>query len=64
MIYLKIRSKKFGGFQSLLDVRIPSPIIYNKHAYLIGAGMRACFDLATGRLIRKVPQIMISLHLY
>lgn len=32
-----------------------SPIIYNKHAYLIGAGMRACFDLATGRLIRKVP---------
>lgn len=32
-----------------------SPIIKGSNAYLIGAGMRACFDLSTGRLIRKEP---------
>ena len=32
-----------------------SPIIKGSNAYLIGAGMRACFDLSTGRLVRKEP---------
>ena len=32
-----------------------SPIIFNDHAYLIGSGMRACFDVKTGKLIRKEP---------
>ena len=30
-----------------------SPLIHNGHAYLIGAGMRACLDLETGKLIKK-----------
>ena len=30
-----------------------SPLIHNGHAYLIGAGMRACLELESGKLIRK-----------
>jgi outer membrane protein assembly factor BamB len=30
-----------------------SPLIHDGHAYLIGAGMRACLDLETGKLIKK-----------
>ena len=30
-----------------------SPLIHNGHAYLIGAGMRACFELESGKVIRK-----------
>ena len=32
-----------------------SPLILGKYAYLVGAGMRSCFQLATGELIRKEP---------
>ncbi|MBT3636765.1 MAG: hypothetical protein HN531_07490, partial [Opitutae bacterium] len=30
-----------------------SPLIHDGHAYLIGAGMRACLELESGKLIRK-----------
>ena len=30
-----------------------SPLIHEGHAYLIGAGMRACLELETGKVIRK-----------
>ena len=30
-----------------------SPLIHDDHAYLIGAGMRACLELESGKLIRK-----------
>jgi hypothetical protein len=31
-----------------------SPIIYDGHAYLIGAGVRMCVNLKTGEVLRKV----------
>ena len=31
-----------------------SPIIHDGHAYLIGAGMRLCVEMKTGKIIRKV----------
>ena len=31
-----------------------SPIIHNGHAYLIGAGMRMCVEMKSGKVIRKI----------